>query len=86
MGAAIVLAIMGNAIQVKAVAGGGFYMQNGFEWELAVAACGVAVLFGGPGPFAVDNSFLSADGASKLRKIGLVTAVVIVALTILLFR
>lgn len=86
IGAAISLGVMGNALLVKAAAGGGFYMPNGFEWELAVVACGVAVLFGGPGPFAVDNSFVSADAAARLRKIGLIATVVVILLTFLIFR
>lgn len=62
----------------------GFFMPGGFEWELSVLACGVALLLAGAGRFSLDRARLSATTEVMLRKVAIgLSAVLLLGMIIM---
>ena len=83
LGAAGVVAIMGNVLWLKR--SGGFYGPRGFEFELTLLLLALALLLAGPGRLAADRLVLGARaGVSRLAPAALVLGVVGAVVTLAL--
>ncbi|MEV0727388.1 MULTISPECIES: DoxX family protein [Polymorphospora] len=69
LGASLVVIMMATSASLKL--GVGFFMPGGFEWELAVLACGLAVLLAGAGKWSIDAWKIPSRTVSRVRTIAL---------------
>jgi putative oxidoreductase len=81
LGAAGVVAVMGNVLWLKR--NGGFYGPRGFEFELTLLLLALALLLAGPGRLAADRLVLGARaGGSRLALAALALGIIGAAVTL----
>lgn len=82
LAAIVPVVIMGTSTALKWSVG--FFMPGGFEWELAVLACGVGLLLAGAGRFSVDRRRLSPGTENRLRWIAIGSSAVILLVMVIM--